>query len=220
PYHHLLDDFLKIEYKARVRAAWLQVSGCDSLKELFEKANCDDGPQWLNELATEIADELMSTEAVEDLFGGSDEPQSIPIDATFRDTVLLTRDLDIYIQVDEAIRSGDVGRLEDLAAYLTVWFKGSGSNNYAQLFLDYLQWHRHEATAEYRDAVRDNCWLVNRTGKRNNFLPGDLFQEHNNAAIKYIHAPMAANATWALLGKISPAIPILTHSGKRLESQF
>lgn len=35
-----------------------------------------------------------------------------------------------------------------------------------------------------RDFIRNHCWLANNTGKREDFLPFDRAQEHNNLDIK------------------------------------
>jgi hypothetical protein len=51
----------------------------------------------------------------------------------------------MYGQLSDAICFGDVGHLEYLVPLLAIFFKGSGSGNYAKMMLDDLQWTKNEA---------------------------------------------------------------------------
>lgn len=48
----------------------------------------------------------------------------------------------------------------------------------------------------------------------------DQLQEHNIQDIKHIFAPRGSNASWDLLGRISPIIPTLRSVGRHIDAQF
>jgi hypothetical protein len=75
-----------------------------------------------------------------------------------------------------------------------------------------------------RNYIRKYCWLINRSGKQDRWLPIDQGQEQNIKDIKVslytnkIRGGMTENfkvrsfgpgATWEYIQKVSPAIPTL-----------
>lgn len=140
PYFHTVDDLLKFELTARIRSLWLWVSGAESIQHLRKELDSIAGASRIRGLAERIVKERASTSALDDLddSGKSD-------DKVLRQLILMCRDLLLYQQLRETIRSGDVGHIEYMLPELAIFFKGSGSKNYSQLLLDYLQWSRFEA---------------------------------------------------------------------------
>jgi hypothetical protein len=140
PYFHTVDDLLSLECTARVRALWLWVSGASSLKDLRSRLNSPAEAASIFSMAERIVYERASTAALDDL-----EEAGQTQDPVLLQSIILARDVLFYNQLRETIRQGDVGHLEYLLPQLAIFFKGSGSKNYSQLILDYLQWSRFEA---------------------------------------------------------------------------
>ena len=68
--------------------------------------------------------------------------------------------------------------------------------------------------------VRRYCWLINRTGKRDGFLPIDLGQEQNIRDIKVTWRSFGPGVTMKYIQKVSPAIPILRAVRDTVHTQF
>jgi hypothetical protein len=87
-----------------------------------------------------------------------------------------------------------------------------------------------------RDFIRNHCWLANNTGKRDDFLPFDRAQEHNNLDIKVsicsfpkqaVHSGVQVNhrsegpsIDWEYLKKLHPAIHVIRAVASHLEQEF
>ena len=88
-----------------------------------------------------------------------------------------------------------------------------------------------------RDFIRNHCWLANNTGKRDDFLPFDQAQEHNNLDIKVsicesfpkqaVHSGVQVNhhseglsIDWEYLKKLHPAIHVIHAVASHLEQEF
>lgn len=149
-------------------------------------------------LAEAIVDKRASTDALINL----DAKQDNQKDAVLRQTIMFCRDVLHYVTLDQAIRNGDVGLMEDFLPHLLYRFIGSGSSNYATEVVEMLQAFHREWPPEVKYVVTSNplsfqslttfarrfvlehCWLVNHTGKPGDFLPIDKAQEHNIKDIK------------------------------------
>jgi hypothetical protein len=90
------------------------------------------------------------------------------------------------------------------------------------------------------ELIHCHCWLLNTSGWEGKFIPGDLFQEFNNAAIKvrcfitylcalylnvwnflkHVHAPMGVNANWQLINELTPAVPFYKRIVELVEKSF
>ncbi|KDQ05582.1 hypothetical protein BOTBODRAFT_193321 [Botryobasidium botryosum FD-172 SS1] len=214
PQFHTIDNLLHTEHTARFREAWLWATSEDTLESLFTTLNDDPDPSRLCHFAEKIVDKRASAAAAVGL-------QSLrQHDYVLEASVLLLRDLDLYIHLRRTIRGGDVGRLEALIPTLIFHFNGSSNGLYCKMLVEHMQWHLYEAPPKVSRVIRDHCWLVNRTGKPNNFLPPDQLQEHNNGGIKHVHAPLGVNATWPLITALSPVIPVFNAITDHIDRLF
>ena len=191
PFHHDLEELLYEMAEAHMREAWLVIGNVDSLAQLRDKT-----PNELVSLAEDIVGKRASTDALIILEGRQENQK----DDVLRQTIMFCQDVLHYITLDQAIRNGDVGLMEDFLPYLLYRFIGSGSSNYATEVVEMLQaFHREwppevkyvnfsclfqSLTISTRQFVLDHCWLVNHTGKPGDFLPIDKAQEHNIKDIK------------------------------------
>lgn len=196
PMFHTIDDLLHLEHTARLHSAWLWASDSDSLESLFTSLDADITPSRLVTLATKIHDERASTTALIALAESQDR------DYVLEGTVILSRDLDLYVQLRQAIRQGDVGRLWNLMPLLIVYFKGGSNGNYCKMLIEYMQWQLYEAPPEIRyalncdyfilyylyifhsEVIRNHCWLMNPSGLPDHYYGSDQGQEHHVNGIK------------------------------------
>ena len=101
-----------------------------------------------------------------------------------------------YLELDDAMKVSDVGRMQDILPRLLFRFAGGKNKNYTIEVLELLQGLQCEwpddlkyeiftvLTILSRSFIVQYCWLVNTTGKSDRFLPIDLLQEHNVRDIK------------------------------------
>ena len=211
PFWHDLDEAIYHIAEAHFRSCWLLVGGVENIKELTKKS-----PVELRGMALKILKEHASQAALFHM-------QSMPSDK--QDEVqmqwtLWNNDVLPYIELRHAIRSGDVGRMEDLLPHLAFRFAGGGNSNYTVEILELCQGLYQEWPKEVADHIKKWCWIMTRTGQPNSFLPYDLAQEHNIADIKVHYRSMGPGATMDYLKKVSPAIPTLRCIQRHMESEF
>jgi hypothetical protein len=84
----------------------------------------------------------------------------------------------LFLQLQHAVKFGDIGLLARLIDPLAVVFLGSGQSNYGYEML-HLRWILHHADPELRRAILAGG-LVNERGKVNSFKAIDLVLEHIN----------------------------------------
>lgn len=140
-FHHIFEEALFIVGVARFRDLWRVVTGVEDLGELRKKNAAE-----LYDLATKIWESFASTAAMVRLRQSDDEDadELLPI------TIRFNRDLLDYFELDEAMRAGDVGRMEDMLPRLLFRFVGGGNNKYAIEILELLQGLHREWTEEVR----------------------------------------------------------------------
>ncbi|KAI9070345.1 hypothetical protein FKP32DRAFT_1537291, partial [Trametes sanguinea] len=192
---------------------WRRVSGVEKLEDLRGRS-----PEELRALAEEIVTKYASNDAVEDL-----EPEMAmdgQHDNEFRQGIMWNRDVLYYLTLDRAMRSGDVGVMEDLLPHMFFRFAGGGNHKYAVEILELLQGIHREWPQEVTDFVRENCWVVNLSGKANQFQAIDLVEEHTVKDIKVTYRPKGPNSSWHLMKARAPAIPTLRAIDKSLDAQF
>ncbi|KAI0339474.1 hypothetical protein BDW22DRAFT_1456337 [Trametopsis cervina] len=197
-FHHTMQEALWHIAEARFRDLWLVVGNVSDLAELRQRT-----PQQLRALAEKIVDDRASTGALADLKLIPRKEQ----DDVFMQSVLFCRDILCYLDFDNAMKTGDVGRMRDLIPRLFFRFHGGKNHNYARELLELLQGILHEWPDDLSSFVMQHCWLANTTGLPGKFLAFDMVQEHNIRDIKHIFAVHGPFATWDYIQKISASIP-------------
>ena len=74
---------------------------------------------------------------------------AVPIDNVNRNLRILTRDLLYVFELTHAISDGDFERVEDMLGYLTMIFRGAGSNNYCMEILHFILHLKYIWTPEF-----------------------------------------------------------------------
>ena len=140
-FHHTFEGALFVVGVARFRDVWRHVAEVEDLGELRKKK-----PAELRDLAIRIWESYGSTGAVVRLAeeNSRDADELLPI------TIRFNRDLLDYFELDEAIKMGDVGRMEDMLPRLLFRFVGGGNNKYVVEVLELLQGLHREWTEEVK----------------------------------------------------------------------
>lgn len=129
-FHYGFRQGLKHTAAARFRDLWCKVAQVDNIEELVNRE-----PEELEALAKKILDEYASTEALNKL-------RSMPPaerDEELERSVQFCRDLLDYLILDDAMKTGDVGRMELLLPRLFLRFHGGGNHNYSHETLELMQ---------------------------------------------------------------------------------
>ncbi|KAI0744525.1 hypothetical protein C8Q76DRAFT_804787 [Earliella scabrosa] len=209
-HHHLHEGILHVA-EAHIRDCWSEVSGVEKLNELRDRS-----PEELVALAERLVDEYASNEAVEDL---EEKPEG-QSDDVMRQAVMWNRDVLYYLVLQRAMKTGDVGLMEDLLPHLFFRFCGGGNHKYAVEILELLQGLHKEWTNEVKEFVRENCWLVNLKGGTEDFAAIDLVEEHTVKDVKVTYRPKGPNSSWDLMKARAPAIPTLRSLDEDFNHQF
>ncbi len=139
-YHHLHEGILHVS-EARLRTCWRKVGGVQELKDLRSRS-----PDELKTLAEKLLDEFASNDAVEDLDNMMEDQQ----DEVYAQGIMWNRDVLYYHLLHDAMRTGDIGMMEDLLPHLLYRFAGGGNHKYAVEVLELLQGLHREWTPEVR----------------------------------------------------------------------
>ncbi|PSS06545.1 hypothetical protein PHLCEN_2v3675 [Hermanssonia centrifuga] len=195
-FHHNINEALTHIAEARFRDLWCVAGGVQTLNELQNRS-----PEELEALANQILDNYASTRAL-------DKQRSLPRqDDILIQAIQFNRDILPFLDLDDAIKTGDVGRIRDLLPRLLFRFIGGGNSNYVTECLELLQGLEREWPEDLKQFILKYCWLANTTGRPGLFLPFDMLQEHNIRDIKHTFASMGPYATWDYIKRISASIP-------------
>jgi hypothetical protein len=139
-FHHHMKEALYHISEARFRDLWCVVGKVNKIEQLRSLT-----PQRLYDLATRIVSEYASSSALRRL----DTKKSHKDELLYQSTQM-ARDLLDCLDLDEAIKLGDVGRMEDLLPRLLFRFVDGKNKNYALEILELLQGLHHEWTPELK----------------------------------------------------------------------
>ncbi|KAF8154046.1 hypothetical protein B0H34DRAFT_784086 [Crassisporium funariophilum] len=213
PFHHDLEEALYHVAEAHLREDWLLVGDVENLAELRKRS-----PEELARLASEIVRHHASSEALDDMDMAANT--GAPMDEQKRQVIMWNRDVLQYIVLDQAIRTGDVGLMEDFLPTLFLRFVGGGNGNYSNEVLELLQGLHREWPEEVSDFVRHHCWVMNFSGKPMDWCAVDKAQEHNIKDIKVTYRSEGPNIKWKYLKKLHPAIHVIRAVTRHIETEF
>ncbi|KAF9147777.1 hypothetical protein BGX20_006542, partial [Mortierella sp. AD010] len=209
---HAADELLRHSFEALVMRLWMTEFGCDRL---------DDLDKLLGE---------MNTRALEDkINSGIESITSVWLDrfqlttkhnVLSKNSALFMKDMMLYIELSDAIKAGDIGRIDETLKPLTVIFQAGQTKNYA---LELLHLHcllNHASDNKRKEAIMSS-WLINTTGKKNRWIPADLYQEHNNLMTKVTHAVRGTNSPYETLANlVAPNIHVFQEVCSKVESIY
>ncbi|TDL27181.1 hypothetical protein BD410DRAFT_714083 [Rickenella mellea] len=211
PFHHHLEEAIVHVGEAHFRSCWLAEGGVKKLSDLRSKS-----PEELRRIAVRIIQFHASTQALVD----HDNIEPSDQDEVNRQVTMWNRDVLRFFDMSEAIRTGDVGIMEQHIPHLIFRFAGGNNSKYLIELFELFQALRKEWPENVKNFVLSHCWLVNSTGRRDGFCPVDMAQEHNVRDIKYTFASLGPYATWEYINKISPAIPTFRAVKDHIEDEL
>jgi hypothetical protein len=129
-YHQTAQEALKHVTIGHFRGIWLVASGVTDLTELRTKS-----PQELSALASKIVTEYASRKAITNLQEKARDQQ----DDLFMNMLLYCRDALDYWNLDDAMSSGDVGRMELMFPRLLYCYHGGSNWKYLIEILELIQ---------------------------------------------------------------------------------
>lgn len=141
PFHHDLNEALYHVAEAHIHEDWLILGKVDNLKELWKKT-----PEQLVALANTLVKTRASSKAIDELAVLPEEQQ----DQIFLCTVMWNRDVLQYIVLDQAVKHGDIGLMEEFLPHLLFQFLGGNNSKYANEILELLQALHREWPKEVR----------------------------------------------------------------------
>lgn len=192
---HAADELLRNVFDGKVLRLWREELGVDSLEALDALGTNQDETTMLSQVSTAAeairARYLVRPEANRKAYGNANT-----------NAALFIRDMLVYIELGDAIKQGDVGRIEAALAPITIMFQAGGTKNYANQLLRLAFDIRHTWTELRTDAIFSS-WLINTTGKAGGWIPSDLYQEHNNLFTKVRYAAKGSNRTFANMSQDS-----------------
>lgn len=134
-------------------------------------------PSWtdIELLSAEVFDKLFTAQPVEKMRRKTLRER----DVIFENTILLNRDMIMYVEMVAAVKRGDIGTVMNIMWHWAVMMRGTGA---MPKYADALLKVRHMLASwpeEVRNAFVMN-WLVNLSGKEGGYKEVDLLQEHHN----------------------------------------
>ncbi|KAJ7800017.1 hypothetical protein B0H13DRAFT_2390668 [Mycena leptocephala] len=209
-FFHDLNETLHIIAEAQIRELWLQVGKTKNLADLRKKT-----PNDLYKLAEQIFSDHASSAALVRMGLKKDQADEVKAQS-----VMFLRDVLPYILLRSAVKHGDVGFMEDMIPFMLFRFIGGKNNNYTGEMLELLQGLHREWPPEICDFVRDNCWVINNTGRFAGFMAVDEAQEMNIKDIKVTYRSEGPNVDWEYLKKLHPAIHVIRAVNSHMEFEF
>ncbi|KAF9528728.1 hypothetical protein CPB83DRAFT_894233 [Crepidotus variabilis] len=145
------------------------------------------------------------------------------LDEAFHQTIMFNRDVLQYLVLNRAIKEGDVGLMEDMLPHLYFRFLGGGNGRYAIEMLEtmqglYREWD--EEIAADRNFVREHCWVINMTGRPEDWCKIDRAQEFNIKGIKVTYRSEGPNICWDYMTKLHPAIHVIRAVTDHIEKEY
>lgn len=150
--------------------------------------------------ASEEFSEQCTVDIITKSFSGKPSPLLLGLPSSIANTnaLLFLRDVAVHIELMEAIKVGDIGRIKHLFPILTLMMHGGGNTNYALELLRLLYGIRHLWTEEWTSKVLSSM-LVNPNGVDGGWMPTDMLQENHNYLLKCIFAAKGSNMSWEYL---------------------
>ncbi|KAJ7923527.1 hypothetical protein B0H13DRAFT_1864904 [Mycena leptocephala] len=208
-FFHDLNETLHIIAEAQIRELWLQVGKTKNLVDLQKT------PNDLYKLAEQIFSDHASSAALVRMGLKKDQADEVKAQS-----VMFLWDVLPYILLRSAVKHGDVGFMEDMIPFMLFRFIGGKNNNYTGEMLELFQGLHREWPPEICDFVRDNCWVINNTGRFAGFKAVDEAQEMNIKDIKVTYRSEGPNVDWEYLKKLHPAIHVIRAVNSHMEFGF
>ena len=116
PFYHNLKELVFQVTAAHVRVCWRLVSGVEKLESLRRKR-----PEELIELAEQLLNQYASSRALSKI---DEQKKDEQYDEVMYEATMMTRDLLHYVLMENAVKHGDVGIMENMLTHLYLYTSG------------------------------------------------------------------------------------------------
>ncbi|KAJ3826952.1 hypothetical protein F5880DRAFT_1609774 [Lentinula raphanica] len=202
-------ELLQISLAAHIQDGFRIACGSESLDAWACTASEDE----FNDCADTVYNQLFTTAAY-------DEAQAKAYrDTIYENNLLQNRDTLLYIEIVDAIKTGDIGRVVNVFRMWMVMMRTPKTMpKYADAIFETLG-----RISAYPEILREfflHNWLVNTTGRTNRWKEVDLLQEHQNFWAKIIYNAKGSNRSWTWLAMITPIIFVLRNAMRVVQTEF
>lgn len=205
PEFHAMDELLRHVFTATVLRLW-EVSVENKEMCDLKKYSSEESSNLISDKVMEIIDRDLKASNIEDI--------------PSRNATLFLRDMMLYMELSSAIKVGDVGRIEKALNWLTIVFNAGGTPNYANELMHFRCCIKHVWDEQTKIAILSSM-LVNKTGGRYGWKATDLYQEHHNRSIKYVHYSRQGDTSFDMLReRVSTNIETFDNVKDHMEKQF
>ncbi|KAG0200566.1 hypothetical protein BGX28_006417, partial [Mortierella sp. GBA30] len=233
PCYHTADELLNNVFAAMVRRLWQVELGFEDLggltshvrRTLIAEAAAAleevDEKVLKGRVAVRVRETIVRTiNIIHEKYFTDSATMSKTFGSANVNAALFIRDMVIYKDFCRAIKAGDIGRIQLALKYATIMFQAGGTKNYAIELLR-LHWGIHHVWTEKTTQAIFSSMLMNTKGKKDSWIPADLYQEHNNHLIKNTYAVRGSSTPWTTLVKtVSASIRVFSKIGSCFERQY
>ncbi|KAF9977406.1 hypothetical protein BGZ65_007410 [Modicella reniformis] len=217
PNYHAANEILRHTFDAMVRRIWKLELRSDDLDAYVHKMDRTMVHDHISEKTHTIREKYFTSrdDLIQDFTDNTNTCNYASVNAA-----LFIRDMTVYLELDEAISCGDVGRIEEVLVMINVMFQAGGMKNYANELMRVVYGLRHKWSPQWKSAIMSS-WLINTKGEENGWILADLYQEHNNLLTKTIHSAKGSNMSWETLAtSISANIRTFSKVASQIESEY
>ncbi|KAG0010922.1 hypothetical protein BGZ81_002488 [Podila clonocystis] len=139
-------------------------------------------------------------EIITDFLSNDPSPShyGLPSTTANSNALLFLRDMTVYIELSDAVKTGDISCIRHVLPVITLMMHGGGNKNYALELLRLLYGIRYLWTDEWTKRVLASM-LVNPKGVVDGWMATDMLQENHNYLIKAIFSAKGSNMSWEYL---------------------
>ncbi|KIJ42067.1 hypothetical protein M422DRAFT_171500 [Sphaerobolus stellatus SS14] len=204
-------ELLHISAAAHIQDAFHTYLNVENLEEWAKGVS----PEEFMQVSEQVFERSFTSQAVHSIRRLDQEQR----DYFYEHTLLYNRDVLVYLEYCDAIRTGDIGRVLNVLRVWMIMMRGENRMpKYADMIFETLT--RLEEWAPRLCELFLNNWLVNLSGKPNGWKEVDLLQEHQNYWNKSVYNAKGSNKSWDWLSMISTCVYILRDAMRTVHEAF
>ncbi|KAI0790866.1 hypothetical protein C8Q75DRAFT_109257 [Abortiporus biennis] len=148
------------------------------------------------------------------------EQQKMQPDQELIQVIMFLCDVLHYFVLTRGMKHGDVDLMEAMLPFALLRFIGGRNSHYTGEILELMQGLAKEWPEDLANFVREHCWLMNTSGKPDEFIEADRIMEEGIKDIKVTHPSKGPKIDWKYLKKLHPIIPLIRIIAEHVEHEF
>ncbi|KAH9167844.1 hypothetical protein EDB89DRAFT_1890233 [Lactarius sanguifluus] len=213
-----MHDVVHHELRAAILECWRTEASSSGSTVTSLKEFANSKPEWdlIVKMSRDIVQKYVAT--TEGISKSRAKPEA-DRDQQHENQALRNRDFLLYVDLCNAMNSGDVGRVEASFIPWIYMFSSTGKHKYASQLARFVMNLHDVYPPDLSHIIRMNI-LCNPTGKPNAFRPVDWLVERNNLYTKVIYAGCGPNKNMDYICKQSPLIEVFRSCHVIVEKAF